>query len=116
LLLLLSQNKTTSGFAAGDLADPHGTHEVCLNTILAAMKQLKSQSYMHDCWLWLYRGAWYEWELHEIDMAVPLSPNGTEKKRYFYHQSQKDRVMYQGNDSREFWVRAEDRNKHTARL
>jgi glucosamine-6-phosphate deaminase len=80
LLLLLSQ-KIKPGFAAGDLADPHGTHEVCLNTILAAMKQLKSQSYMHDCWLWLYRGAWYEWELHEIDMAVPLSPNEVLLKR-----------------------------------
>jgi glucosamine-6-phosphate deaminase len=94
----------------------HGTHEVCLNTILAAMKQLNP--IIHDCWLWLYRGAWYEWELHEIDMAVPLSPNEVLLKRnaIFYHQSQKDRVMYQGNDSREFWVRAEDRNKHTARL
>jgi glucosamine-6-phosphate deaminase len=80
LLLLLSQNKTTSGFAAGDLADPHGTHEVCLNTILAAMKQLKSQSYMHDCWLWLYRVLGMR-ELHEIDMAVPLSPNEVLLKR-----------------------------------
>jgi hypothetical protein len=65
----------------------------------------------------LYRGAWYEWELHEIDMAVPLVQTSLLKRNaIFYHQSQKDRVMYQGNDSREFWVRAEDRNKHTARL
>jgi glucosamine-6-phosphate deaminase len=73
---------------------------------------------MHDCWLWLYRGAWYEWELHEIDMAVPLSPNEVLLKRnaIFLPSVSKDRVMYQGNDSREFWVRAEDRNKHTARL
>jgi glucosamine-6-phosphate deaminase len=87
LLLLLSQNKTTSGFAAGDRS-PWYT-QVCLNTI-AAMKQLKSQSYMHDCWLWLYRGAWYG-ELHEIDMAVPLSPNEVLLKRnaIFYHQSQR---------------------------
>jgi glucosamine-6-phosphate deaminase len=73
------------------------------------MKQLKSQSYMHDCWLF-YRGAWYEWELHEIDMAVQTK--SYEKKRYFLPSVSKDRVMYQGNDSREFWVRAEDRNKH----
>lgn len=105
-------------FAAGDLADPHGTHEVCLNAIFTAMKQLKSKSYMDDCWLWLYRGAWHEWEIHEIDMAVPLSPDEVLLKRHaiLYHQSQKDNVMYQGDDSREFWVRAEDRNKHTAVL
>jgi glucosamine-6-phosphate deaminase len=82
------------------------------------MKQLKSKSYMDDCWLWLYRGAWHEWEIHEIDMAVPLSPDEVLLKRHaiLYHQSQKDNVMYQGDDSREFWVRAEDRNKHTAVL
>jgi glucosamine-6-phosphate deaminase len=73
LLLLLSQNKTTSGFAAGDLADPM-VHRSLLEYYFSC-NELKSQSYMHDCWLWLYRGAWYEWELHEIDMAVPLSPN-----------------------------------------
>lgn len=105
-------------FAAGDLADPHGTHEVCLNAIYEAMKQLKSESYMNDCWLWLYRGAWHEWDIHEIDMAVPLSPDEVTIKRHaiLYHQSQKDRVMFQGNDSREFWVRAEERNKNTAKL
>ena len=105
-------------FAAGDLADPHGTHEVCLNAIFAALKRLKPKPYMHDCWLWLYRGAWHEWDLHEIDMAVPLSPDEVTIKKHaiLYHQSQKDRVMFQGNDSREFWVRAEDRNKNTAKL
>jgi glucosamine-6-phosphate deaminase len=115
---IIAKIKPHQVFAAGDLADPHGTHEVCLDAIFAAMKQLKSQSYMDDCWLWLYRGAWHEWELHEIDMAVPLSPDEVLLKRnaIFYHQSQKDRVMYQGSDSREFWVRAEDRNKHTAAL
>ena len=115
---IIAKIKPHQVFAAGDLADPHGTHEVCLNAIFAAMKQLKPQSYMHDCWLWLYRGAWHEWELHEIDMAVPLSPDEVLLKRHaiLYHQSQKDMVMYQGDDSREFWVRAEDRNKHTATL
>ena len=105
-------------FAAGDLADPHGTHEVCLNAIFAALKKLKPEPYMNDCWLWLYRGAWHEWDLHEIDMAVPLSPDEVTIKRHaiLYHQSQKDRVMFLGNDSREFWVRAEDRNKNTAKL
>jgi glucosamine-6-phosphate deaminase len=115
---IIEKIKPHQVFAAGDLADPHGTHEVCLNTIFAALKRLKPKPYMRDCWLWLYRGAWHEWDLHEIDMAVPLSPDEVMLKRHaiLYHQSQKDRVMFQGNDSREFWVRAEDRNKHTAKL
>lgn len=105
-------------FAAGDLADPHGTHEVCLNVIFAALKNIKAKPYMQDCWLWLYRGAWHEWDIDEIDMAVPLSPDEVMIKRnaIFYHQSQKDRVMFQGDDLREFWMRAEDRNKNTADL
>lgn len=115
---IIEKIKPHQVFAAGDLADPHGTHEVCLNAIFAAMGALKPQPFMKDCWLWLYRGAWHEWEIHEIDMAVPLSPEEVMLKRHaiLYHQSQKDRVMFQGNDSREFWVRAEDRNKHTAKL
>ncbi|WP_281299137.1 glucosamine-6-phosphate deaminase [Flavobacterium limnophilum] len=115
---IIAKIKPHQIFAAGDLADPHGTHEVCLNAIYAALKKLKPESYMKDCWLWLYRGAWHEWDVHEIDMAVPLSPDEVTLKRaaILYHQSQKDRVMFQGNDSREFWVRAEDRNKHTAKL
>jgi glucosamine-6-phosphate deaminase len=115
---IIEKIKPHQVFAAGDLADPHGTHKVCLNIILAAMAELKQESYMKDCWLWLYRGAWHEWDIHEIDMAVPLSPDEVLLKRHaiLYHQSQKDRVMFQGNDSREFWVRAEDRNKNTAKL
>lgn len=115
---IIAKIKPHQVFAAGDLADPHGTHEVCLNAIFAALKSLKSEYYMEDCWLWLYRGAWHEWDIHEIDMAVPLSPDEVMLKRHaiLYHQSQKDRVMFQGNDSREFWVRAEDRNKNTAKL
>ncbi|MDD5151205.1 MAG: glucosamine-6-phosphate deaminase [Flavobacterium sp.] len=115
---IISKIKPHQVFAAGDLADPHGTHEVCLNAIFAAMASLKPEPYMKHCWLWLYRGAWHEWDIHEIDMAVPLSPNEVLLKRHaiLYHQSQKDRVMFQGNDSREFWVRAEDRNKNTAKI
>lgn len=103
-------------FAAGDLADPHGTHKVCLDVLFLALKRLKSKTFMDDCWVWLYRGAWHEWDLHELDMAVPMSPNQVLKKRtaIFYHQSQKDGVMFQGDDSREFWVRVEERNKATA--
>jgi glucosamine-6-phosphate deaminase len=114
---IIAKIKPHQVFAAGDLADPHGTHEVCLNAVFAAMAALKLEVYMNDCWLWLYRGAWHEWEIHEIDMAVPLSPDEVLLKRnaILYHQSQKDKVMFQGNDSREFWVRAEDRNKDTAK-
>ena len=103
-------------FAAGDLADPHGTHKVCLDSLFMALEQSKHKNFMSDCWVWLYRGAWHEWDLHEIDMAVPMSPNQVLKKRtsIFYHQSQKDGVMFQGDDLREFWVRVEERNKNTA--
>lgn len=104
-------------YAAGDLADPHGTHKVCLDALFMALEDLKSKSYMNDCWVWLYRGAWHEWEPYEIEMAVPMSPDQVLKKRHaiFYHQSQKDGVMFQGDDSREFWVRVEDRNRLTAK-
>ncbi len=105
-------------FAAGDLADPHGTHKLCLEALLESLKSLKKESFMKDCWLWLYRGAWHEYEPYEIDMAVPMSPAQVRRKRkaIFYHQTQKDGVMFQGNDPREFWVRAEDRNRETASI
>nr|WP_315254052.1 glucosamine-6-phosphate deaminase [uncultured Flavobacterium sp.] len=103
-------------YAAGDLADPHGTHKVCLDSLFEALKRLKHKEFMDDCWVWLYRGAWHEWESFQIEMAVPMSPDQVLKKRHaiFYHQSQKDGVMFQGDDSREFWVRVEDRNRLTA--
>ena len=104
-------------FAAGDLADPHGTHRICLNILFDSISQLKLKSFMKDCWVWLYRGAWQEFEVHEIEMAVPMSPDQVLRKRkaIFYHQSQKDSVMFQGSDDREFWVRAEDRNRLSAK-
>jgi glucosamine-6-phosphate deaminase len=115
---LLIQIKPHQIFAAGDLADPHGTHRVCLDAIFEACRQLKHESWMSDCWVWLYRGAWHEWALHEIEMAVPLSPVELRKKRQaiFMHQSQKDQPPFPGDDAREFWQRAEDRNRETAHL
>jgi len=104
-------------YAAGDLADPHGTHKICLDALFITLEEIKQHPYMNDCWVWLYRGAWHEWESHEIEMAVPMSPDQVLRKRHaiFYHQSQKDGVMFQGDDSREFWVRVEDRNRFTAK-
>ena len=104
-------------YAAGDLADPHGTHKVCLDIFINVLDDIKNKSFMKDCWVWLYRGAWHEWPIHEIDMAVPLSPNQILRKRkaIFYHQTQKDNVMFQGDDNREFWVRTEDRNREIAK-
>ena len=105
-------------YAAGDLADPHGTHKVCLDGIFEAMHRLKDESFFKDCWLWLYKGAWAEWDIDLIEMVVPMSPDQVLKKRngIFKHQSQKDGVVFQGADSREFWQRAEDRNRATAEL
>ena len=105
-------------FAAGDLAYPHGTHRVCLDAIFGAIDRLKHKKWMSDCWLWLYRGAWHEWSVYEIEMAVPISPQELAKKRraIFMHQSQKDRPPFPGSDEREFWQRAEDRNRATAKM
>jgi len=103
-------------YAAGDLSDPHGTHRVCLAAIMEAVKRLKKKEWMKDCWVWLYRGAWQEWDIDQIEMAVPLSPEELMRKRraVFKHQSQKDSAMFPGSDKREFWMRAEDRNHATA--
>lgn len=105
-------------YSAGDLADPHGTHKVCLDAIVEAVNRLKHREYMVNCWIWLYKGAWAEWDIDQIEMAVPMSPDQVLKKRYgiFKHQSQKDGVVFQGTDSREFWQRAEDRNRGTAKI
>lgn len=114
---LLQKVQPQQVFAAGDFADPHGTHKICFDIILEALKRLKqTEEWVKDCWLWLYRGAWHEFELHEIEMAVPLSPQEVKRKRLaiFKHQSQKDTPVFPGDDSREFWVRAEDRTSKTA--
>ncbi|WP_445733366.1 glucosamine-6-phosphate deaminase [Mariniflexile sp.] len=115
---LIEKIKPHQIYAAGDLADPHGTHKVCLDAVFAAVKELKPKKFMKDCWVWLYRGAWQEWGMDEIEMAVPMGPDQVLEKRkgIFKHQSQKDGVVFQGTDSREFWQRAEDRNKETAEL
>ena len=114
---LLEKVKPHQIFAAGDFADPHGTHKVCFDILTEALARLKGKDWVKDCWLWMYRGAWHEFETHEIQMAVPLSPQEVERKRFaiFKHQSQKDRPVFPGDDSREFWVRAEDRTRETAR-
>jgi glucosamine-6-phosphate deaminase len=114
---LLQKIKPQQIFAAGDFADPNGTHLVCFKIILAALDRLKGkEAWVEDCWLWMYRGAWHEFETHEIEMAVPLSPQEVIRKRnaIFKHQSQKDRPVFPGDDAREFWVRAEDRTRDTA--
>ena len=113
---LINKIKPHQIYAAGDLEDPHGTHKVCLDLVFEALESLKGEKFIKDCWLWLYRGAWLEWDIHEIDMAVPMSPAQVLRKRnaIFFHQTQKDGVMFQGQDLREFWVRAEERNNETA--
>ncbi len=117
---LLREIRPHQIFAAGDLADPHGTHKVCLDIVLESLKRIKEagDEWIKDCWLWLYKGAWQEWDIAEIMMAVPMSPDQVLKKRHgiFIHQSQKDMVPFQGSDAREFWQRAEERNANTANL
>ncbi|OGX85753.1 glucosamine-6-phosphate deaminase [Hymenobacter glacialis] len=117
---LLNRIQPHQIYAAGDLSDPHGTHRVCLAAIFQAIQQLKASGtpWLDDCWVWLYRGAWQEWDIDQIEMAVPLSPQELTRKRraIFKHQSQKDRPLFPGADQREFWQRSEARNRTTAKL
>ncbi|MEG2771585.1 MAG: 6-phosphogluconolactonase [Alistipes sp.] len=105
-------------YAAGDLSDPHGTHRTCMEAVLEAIEIVRNDEWMKNCHMWLYRGAWQEWDLGMVDMAVPLSPDELIKKRHaiYRHLSQKDIVPFPGSDSREFWQRAEERTQHTAHL
>jgi len=105
-------------YVAGDLSDPHGTHRTCLQAVMQSCDRLKEESWYGSTDVWLYRGAWQEWSPHQIEMAVPISPRELLRKRnaIFKHESQKDRALFPGNDSREFWQRAEDRNRKTAEL
>lgn len=115
---LLRDVRPQQVYCAGDLADPHGTHKICLDIIFESLRRLKAEgdTWLNDCWVWLYKGAWQEWNIEEIEMAIPMSPDQVLKKRFgiFIHQSQKDMVPFQGTDTREFWQRAEDRNAQTA--
>ncbi len=117
---LLREVKPHQVYCAGDFADPHGTHIVCFNVVLESLKRIKAAGdlWVNDCWLWLYKGAWQEWNIEEIEMAIPMSPDQVLKKRFgiFIHQSQKDSVPFQGSDAREFWQRAEERNAATAKV
>ena len=115
---LLKEIKPHQIFAAGDLSDPHGTHRVCLQIIYSALDRLVAEGaeWLKDCYVWLYRGAWQEWDIADMEMAVPIGPMDMERKKnaIFKHQSQKDSAMFPGNDDREFWQRAEQRNTETA--
>lgn len=115
---LLDELKPDQIFVAGDLADPHGTHKVCLDAILAAVDEIKDEDWLKACRIWMYRGAWAEWEMDHIEMAVPISPEELRHKRnaILKHQSQAESAPYLGDDERLFWQRAEDRNRATADL
>ena len=117
---LLRKIKPQQVYCAGDFADPHGTHIVCFNVVAEALQRIKADGdeWVTNCWMWLYKGAWQEWNMEEIEMAIPMSPEQVLQKRFgiFIHQSQKDMVPFQGSDSREFWQRAEERNAATANL
>jgi glucosamine-6-phosphate deaminase len=113
---LLRQLRPAQIYVAGDLSDPHGTHRMCARAIIRALEWVEGEGLRPE--VWLYRGAWQEYEPHEIERAVPLSPELVERKKQaiFRHESQKDAPLFPGADSREFWVRAEERTKHTATL
>lgn len=105
-------------YAAGDLSDPHGTHRICWDAIQQTLHELKQEKWFKECYVWLYRGVWQDWDVSDIDMAVPLSPGERMKKRraIFKHTSQKDQPKYPGSISREFWMVADERTIRTAKL
>jgi glucosamine-6-phosphate deaminase len=117
IIALLERLQPAQIYVAGELSDPHGTHRVCAEAVFDSVRAVRNKG--QDFQVWLYRGAWEEWEPYEIERVVPLSPEDVERKKQaiFRHQSQKDRAMFPGSlDSREFWQRAEERNRHTARV
>lgn len=118
IVKLLREVKPHQIYAAGDLADPHGTHSTCLNAIMQAFDVVKDDEWFKECYVWLYRGAWMEWEIEKVDMAVPVSPSelSIKRKAIYKHGSQNNGPAYPGDDPREFWQRAEDRNRNTADL
>ena len=118
IVKLLREIKPHQIYAAGDLADPHGTHRTCMEAVLGALEVVKDDEWLKECHLWLYRGAWMEWDLGMVDMAVPLSPDELIMKRHaiYRHLSQKDIMPFPGSDPREFWQRAEERTQNTAKL
>ncbi|EJW95259.1 glucosamine-6-phosphate isomerase, partial [gut metagenome] len=117
---LLRQVQPHQIYVAGDLADPHGTHRKCTDAVLAAidLEKQAGASWLDDCRIWMYRGAWAEWEIENIEMCVPMSPEELRAKRnaILKHQSQMESAPFLGNDERLFWQRAEDRNRATAEL
>ena len=116
IVQLLLNQRPGQIYVAGDLSDPHGTHRMCAQAVLRAVDVVKQQGIEPE--VWLYRGAWAEYEPHEIERAVPLSPEVMLQKKMaiFKHESQKDRALFPGHDEREFWVRAESRTKRTAEI
>lgn len=117
---LISKIQPHQIYVAGDLADPHGTHRKCTDAVLAAIDEEKNAGaeWLKDCRIWMYRGAWAEWEIENIEMCVPMSPEELRAKRnaILKHQSQMESAPFLGNDERLFWQRAEDRNRGTADL
>ncbi len=117
LISLFERLQPDQIYVAGEMSDPHGTHRMCANAIFDAVKKVRAKGQMFE--VWLYRGAWEEWEPHEVERVVPLSTGDMDHKKIaiFRHQSQKDKAMFPGGtDKREFWQRAEDRNRGTAKV
>ena len=115
---LLQEIQPHQIFIAGDQVDPNGTYKICLDILMESLKRVENESWVKDCWLWLYRGTKHEWQISEIDMAVPLSPEEMVRKRHaiIKHQSQKDLPVFANVNPKESWQRAEDKNRQTAEL
>jgi glucosamine-6-phosphate deaminase len=115
---LLQQIRPHQIYAAGDLADPHGTHRICLDILTQALRQSGDEDWFAACEAWLYRGAWADWPIHEVDMAVPLSPAelACKQRAFSQHESQREQAAFSEPDGRNPGQHAEDSARATSRL
>ena len=106
-------------FFADDLNDPFDTHAKVAEAIVMALTELKHESFMRDCRVWMYRGQWGAFSIDDIEMTVPMSPEEFSFKRdaILKHQSQiHDAPFRDPENGKLSWQRSIDRNKATADL
>ena len=99
----------------GELSDPHGTHELCeriFERAAAPLEEKRGAPFER----WLYRGGYLEWPIEEASYFSVFGKAAMDAKISLIldHISQMD-PLFPGGDTREFWERARDRNRQSAR-
>jgi len=99
----------------GEKNDPHGTHAACETAFeRAATQYLEAGGAPFQ--RWNYRGAWDDYQTWEGDYFSIFDKARMERKidLILDHTSQLD-PLFPGDQPREFWERARDRNRENAR-